>query len=40
MIRITEDAWMNDVTVMIIGWLIATGIAGAILLTVGKSYFL
>lgn len=40
MIEITEDQWLNDVTVIIVAWLIATGIAGALLLTVGRSVFL
>jgi hypothetical protein len=38
--QFTEDKWLNDVTLMIVLWLIGTLIAGGLLLTVIKDAFL
>ncbi|MFB6302875.1 MAG: hypothetical protein ABEH78_08455 [Haloferacaceae archaeon] len=35
-----DDQWTRDVSRMIVGWLIATAIAIALMLTVVKWYFL
>ena len=39
MFEFTEDKWINDVTLMIVLWLIGTAISGGLLLTVIKDAF-
>jgi hypothetical protein len=38
--ELLDDEWVRDVTQMITVWLLATAVAGGLLLTVGRSVFL
>lgn len=40
MSELMEDEWIRTVTTMIVLWMVATAVAGGLLLTVGRAVFL